>query len=698
MAKAKVMTKTALWLAMAAIAANGHLFAQGAGESPLLETPEPASVPAQPAFSVEQVEQMVAPIALYPDALLAQILMAATYPIEVVQANQWLGRNNGLDGEALDGAVSAQPWDPSVKTLIFFPSVLERMAQDLTWTQDLGDAFLAQEADVMGAIQRLRRQAQEAGNLASNDQQIVRTQGSTIVVEPADPAVVYVPTYNPTTVYGPSWVPATTYYPSTYGYASAWPTWVVFGAGVVVGAILTAAIDWADDDYYVVYPRYRRHHHRHIHHVWYGYWDRDWVGPRYGGPAWRSYRPVYLGRGDVYIDNSRTINIDKTYVKREWEHDPVHRRSVSYRDPNVAKRFVEAASTPRVDRDAARPAELGSARQLEREAIRRLDRSQPALLPSDRGTREALQGDERERRERIMRGQRDTAPIGAGAATPDELGKRRPGREAEQRRFGGSEASPASPITRQPEAGQGIDAEAARRARETNREARTWGRPESGSTPAPSQAQERKERSQARDGVEPRQLQRSEPRPTPQRSEPQEAQRQIQRQWQQRAEPRSAPPQQPQQAQPQWSPPRSEPRPAPQRSEPQEAQRQLQRQWQQRAEPRQAPQAVEPRAIQQQSQRQWQPRPEPRQMPQRVEPQQMPKPVEAPRQYQQRAEPRPTPQPPVARQPQIAPRSQDGGGRQAVPQRAAPQESQPARSRENRQTRQRDKDSEALPR
>ena len=652
MAKAKVLTKTALWLAMAAIAANGHLFAQGAGESPLLETPEQVSVPAQPAFSVEQVEQMVAPIALYPDALLAQILMAATYPIEVVQANQWLGRNSGLDGEALDGAVSAQPWDPSVKTLIFFPSVLERMAQDLTWTQDLGDAFLAQEADVMGAIQRLRRQAQEAGNLTSNDQQIVRTQGSTIVVEPADPAVVYVPTYNPTTVYGPSWVPATTYYPSTYGYASAWPTWVVFGAGVVVGAILTAAIDWADDDYYVVYPRYRRHHHRHIHHVWYGYWDRDWVGPRYGRPAWRSYRPVYLGRGDVYIDNSRTINIDKTYVKREWEHDPVHRRSVSYRDPNVAKRFVEAASTPRVDRDAARPAELGSARPLEREAIRRLDRSQPALLPSDRGTREALQGDERERRERILRGQRDTAPIGAGAATPDELGKRRPGREAEQRRFGGSEASPPSPITRQPEAGQGVDAEAARRARETNRESRTWGRPESGSTPAPSQAQERKERSQARDGVEPRQLQRSEPRPTPQRSEPQEAQRQIQRQWQQRAE------------------------------------------------PRQAPQAVEPRAIQQQSQRQWQPRPEPRQMPQRVEPQQMPKPVEAPRQYQQRAEPRPTPQPPVARQPQIAPRSQDGGGRQAVPQavpqRAAPQESQPARSRENRQTRQRDKDGEQL--
>nr|MCU0564537.1 DUF3300 domain-containing protein [Desulfobacterales bacterium] len=290
----KAFGKTALWLAMVAVAANGHLYAQGAAETPLVETYQDAGATAQPVFSVQQVEQMVAPVALYPDSLLAQVLMASTYPIEVAQAHQWLQKNRDLSDQALDDAVTAQPWDPSVKTLVFFPEVLERLAQDLAWTQDLGDAFLAQEADVMGAVQRLRRQAQDAGNLASNSQQVVRTQGSTIVVEPADPTVVYVPTYNPATVYGSSWAPTTSYYPTTYGYSSSFPTWVVFGAGVLVGAVLTAAIDWADDDdYYVVYPRYRRYRHHHIHHVYYGYWDRDWDGPRYGRPGWRSYRPVY---------------------------------------------------------------------------------------------------------------------------------------------------------------------------------------------------------------------------------------------------------------------------------------------------------------------------------------------------------------------------------------------------------------------
>jgi hypothetical protein len=581
---ANAVSKTALWLAMAAVAANGHLFAQGIGEPPLGETYQEAGVPAQPVFSVEQVEQMVAPIALYPDALLAQILMASTYPIEVAQAHQWLGRNRGLEDQALDDAVAEQPWDPSVKTLVFFPSVLDRMAQDLTWTQDLGDAFLAQEADVMGAIQHLRRQAQEAGNLASNDQQIVRTEGSTILVEPADPTVVYVPTYNPRTVYGSTWVPATTYYPTTYSYGSSLPAWVVFGAGALVGAILTAAIDWADDDdYYVVYPRYRRPYHRHIHYVYYSYWDRDWDGPRYGRPAWRSYRPVYLSRGDVYIDNSKTVNVTNTYVRREWEHNPVHRRSVAYRDPGVAKRFVETASVPPAGSGAAQlpgvgsavPSDRGRIQEMDRGALRRLDPSQRATLPSDRGTREALQGDERERRDRILRSPRDAAPGGAAAETPEAVAKRRALREAEQRQW-----------------------------------------------------------------------ERAEPRQAPRGVEPQEAQPQAQRQWQPRTEPRVTPQPQrvePREAQPQaqrqWSQQRSEARPAPQRSEPQETQRQVQRQWQPRPESRQVPQAVEPRVTPQPSPRQWQSRPETRQsMPQRSEPQVQPR-VEPPRQVQQRVEP-----------------------------------------------------------
>ena len=425
---AKKIGKTALWVAMTALAVNGHTFAQELGE------PEPAGVEAlapaedmsaEARFSQEQVEQMVAPVALYPDSLLAQVLMAATYPFEVAQADQWLKKNPGLEGEALDAAVAEQPWDPSVKTLAFFPSVLDSMANDLNWTQDLGDAFLAQETDVMGTVQRLRRQAQEAGNLESNAQQVVRTEGSNVVVESADPATVYVPSYNPTTVYGSSWAPATTYYPETYSTTSSLPTWVVFGAGVVVGAVLMAAIDWADDDdYYVVHRDYwpRRRHH---HHLYYYdgplYWSPEWRGPRYGRPAWHSYRPTYITRGDVYIDNSRTVNIDKTVnvrnkvSVRQWTHDPVHRGTVSYRDPATAQRFLKSTEATRLDR----------------ETVRRLDRGQRTLQPADRGTREALQGDALQRRDRIMRMQKDVAPSGMVEPRPDaaEAATRRLGRD-----------------------------------------------------------------------------------------------------------------------------------------------------------------------------------------------------------------------------------------------------------------------------
>lgn len=119
---AKALEKTALWLAMTAVAVNGHVFAQGTDAPPVVESYQETVAPAQPVFSMEQVDQMVAPIALYPDALLAQVLMAATYPVEVVQADQWLKKNRGLEGAALDNAVATQPWDPSVKTLVFFPA------------------------------------------------------------------------------------------------------------------------------------------------------------------------------------------------------------------------------------------------------------------------------------------------------------------------------------------------------------------------------------------------------------------------------------------------------------------------------------------------------------------------------------------------------------------------------------------------
>ncbi|MFP8875003.1 MAG: DUF3300 domain-containing protein, partial [Myxococcota bacterium] len=152
---------------------------------------------------------MVAPIALYPDSLLAQVLMASTYPIEIVEAARWVKTNPGLEGDKLEDAMQKQNWDPSVKSLTAFPQVLAMMNEKLTWTTDLGDAFLAQQKDVMNAVQVLRQKAKAAGNLESNEQQTVKvedqptgSQTQTIIIQPSSTKVVYVPTYNPTVVYG----------------------------------------------------------------------------------------------------------------------------------------------------------------------------------------------------------------------------------------------------------------------------------------------------------------------------------------------------------------------------------------------------------------------------------------------------------------------------------------------------------------
>jgi hypothetical protein len=346
----KAMERSALCAAVAALTLHGGSYAQSFGDV----AEGPAVVVAQPAearFSYEQIQQMVAPVALYPDPLLAQTLMAATYPLEVAQAAQWRRSHPGLEAKALDDALADQPWDASVKTLVLFPDVLGRMAGDLAWTQDLGEAYLAQEGDVMAAVQDLRRRADEAGHLESTDQQVVRKTGATIVVEPADPAVIYVPSYNPAVVYGPGFatVTRTVYYPTVYRSYDATPSWVVFGSGVAAGALLTALIRWSDDDYYVVH----RHHgprpfHRHLWFAGPSYWSPQWVGPRYGAPGWRSYKPAYGHYGDVTIDRSRTVNIERNTViennlaVRPWEHAPAHRAGAAYRDPTLTRRYQRA--------------------------------------------------------------------------------------------------------------------------------------------------------------------------------------------------------------------------------------------------------------------------------------------------------------------------------------------------------------------
>src|SRR5271166_5777598 len=186
-------------------------------------------------LSAAQIDELVSPIALYPDALVAQILAASTYPDQVVAANSWMQANSKLNAAELAKQVDGQSWDPSVKALTQFPSVLSNMATNLSWTSALGDAAYNQQADVMASVQRLRAQAKAAGNLKSTSQQTVTTENQggqqVIVIQPANPQVVYVPTYNPTVVYG------TPYYPPGYSTSALVATSIIsFGVGMAIGA------------------------------------------------------------------------------------------------------------------------------------------------------------------------------------------------------------------------------------------------------------------------------------------------------------------------------------------------------------------------------------------------------------------------------------------------------------------------------
>src|SRR5574337_215600 len=268
--------------------------------------PPPAGVPAPPTFQQEELDQLLAPIALYPDALLAQILMASTYPLEVVQAARWVRANPDVTGPQLEEAMQQQPWDSSVKSLLAFPQVLTMMDANLEWTQRLGDAFLAQQPDVMATIQTLRARAQAAGYLQSTPQQTVIAEPQAIRIEPAMPQVVYVPVYDPSVVYGPWWAPA---YPPYFCYP---PGYVVgagvfsFGVGIAVGPVLWGGFDW----------------HRH----------------------------------NVTIVNVHNFNaFNRTRITaHDWHHDAAHRRSVPYRDPGVRQRFGQGPQPGASAREAFR--------------------------------------------------------------------------------------------------------------------------------------------------------------------------------------------------------------------------------------------------------------------------------------------------------------------------------------------------------
>ena len=201
-------------------------------------------------YTPEQLDQLLAPIALYPDALLSQTLMAATYPLEVVEAARWTQANPNLKGDAAVQAVKGKDWDVSVKSLVAFPQTLSMMNNNLDWTQKLGDAMIGQQKDVADSIQRLRAKAAAAGNLKTTPQQKVTTQtsgaNSAIVIEPANPEVIYVPYYNPTWAYGPWPYPAypPVYYPPPPNYGAALATGMMFGLGVAAGAAMFGGWHW----------------------------------------------------------------------------------------------------------------------------------------------------------------------------------------------------------------------------------------------------------------------------------------------------------------------------------------------------------------------------------------------------------------------------------------------------------------------
>jgi hypothetical protein len=211
-----------------------------AQEAPLAVPAEQQAVP-HSALTAPQLDNLVAPLALYPDPLLSQVLVASTYPLEVVQANQWLQQNRSLTGTALIDAAKQQNWDPSVQALVAFPDVLAKLNQDVQWTTDLGNAFLGQQTAVMAAIQRLRARAQANGKLQTTPQENVTTQNqngqSAIAIQPADPQTIYVPTYDPTYVWGP---PAYGYYPPLY-----YPTYGFgFGFGIPFGGLYLGWPGW----------------------------------------------------------------------------------------------------------------------------------------------------------------------------------------------------------------------------------------------------------------------------------------------------------------------------------------------------------------------------------------------------------------------------------------------------------------------
>jgi len=267
-----------------------------------IQAQESDSLEASEKFSKEELAQMLAPIALYPDALLSQVLMASTYPLEVIQADRWVRKNPEVKGQALDDALLKEDWDPSVKAMCHFPEVLALMSERITETANIGNAFLAQESEVMDMIQKLRFKAHAQGNLKTTKEQKIVVEKETIIIEPANPQMIYVPYYDPFYIYGPWWYPG---YPPYY-----WgPARISVGIGI-------------------------------------SYWPGFYFGFAFGNWSYFDWHRHYI----VIEVHKRPRFVYRDRWRKEtgrWTHTPWHRRGVAYRDKSTARKFGQLPRPPR---------------------------------------------------------------------------------------------------------------------------------------------------------------------------------------------------------------------------------------------------------------------------------------------------------------------------------------------------------------
>jgi Protein of unknown function (DUF3300) len=307
----------------------------------------PALPPPDQTLSPDQLNDLVAPIALYPDPLLSQVLVAATYPLEVVQAYQWVQKSPGLSGPDLTQAAQQQNWEASVQALVIFPDVLKRLNDDVAWTTNLGNAFLAQQQDVMDAVQRMRQKAQEVGRLQSTEQLKVTTANDAgqpyIEIEPVSPDVIYVPVYDPVWIWGPPmWYP----YPHWW-----WPPRTMLGGGLFFGFGGPINVGF--------------------------YFGAGWHG--WGGWGWHpgwGNRTVIVNNTFIHRYNFNSVNVTNVRGTTVWAHDPVHRTGVPYANSNLRTQY-QGNVRQNLSRPAAQQERPPAPQQAERFGNREVPKNVP---------------------------------------------------------------------------------------------------------------------------------------------------------------------------------------------------------------------------------------------------------------------------------------------------------------------------------